>query len=222
MSIAVLIGVVGYSLSQAGIIPVLEGSNSETVIIQIASVLSSRGILPALIAGVILAGILAATMSTADSQLLAAASSISQNLIQDFGKRKLDTKTSLRIARLTVIVISVIAIFIAQDPDSSIFGIVSFAWAGFGAAFGPVVLLALFWRRSNKQGALAGMTAGGIMVFVWKYGIAKLGGAFAIYELLPAFVIALLVNVLVSLITKEPEDKLTRIFDEVNKNESHF
>ena len=213
-----LIGVVGYGLSQAGIIPVLEGSNSETVIIQIASVLSSRGIFPALIAGIILAGILAATMSTADSQLLAAASSISQNLIQDFGKRKLDTKTSLRIARLTVIVISVIAIFIAQDPDSSIFGIVSFAWAGFGAAFGPVVLLALFWRRSNKQGALAGMVVGGIMVFVWKYGIAKLGGAFAIYELLPAFVIALLVNVLVSLITKEPEDKLTRIFDEVNKN----
>lgn len=218
MSIAVLIGVVGYGLSQADIIPVLEGSNSETVIIQIASVLSSRGIFPALIAGIILAGILAATMSTADSQLLAAASSISQNLIQDFGKRKLDTKTSLRIARLTVIVISVIAIFIAQDPDSSIFGIVSFAWAGFGAAFGPVVLLALFWRRSNKQGALAGMVVGGIMVFVWKYGIAKLGGAFAIYELLPAFVIALIINVLVSLITKEPEDKLTRIFDEVNKN----
>ena len=87
MSIAVLIGMVGYGLSQAGVIPVLEGSNSETVIIQIASVLSSYGVLPALIAGVILAGILAATMSTADSQLLAAASSISQNLVQDFGKR---------------------------------------------------------------------------------------------------------------------------------------
>ncbi len=217
MAIAVLIGVIGYALSQAGIIPVLEGSNSETVIIQIASVLSSYGILPALIAGVILAGILAATMSTADSQLLAAASSISQNLIQDFGKKKLDTKTSLRIARITVIVISLIAVFIAQNPDSSIFGIVSFAWAGFGAAFGPVVLLALFWRRSNKQGALAGMITGGIMVFIWKYGIAKLGGAFAIYELLPAFAIALIVNVLVSLTTKEPEDKLVRIFDEVNQ-----
>ncbi|MFU7518037.1 sodium:solute symporter family transporter, partial [Clostridium sp. HCS.1] len=98
-------------------IPVLEGSNSETVIIQIASVLSSYGVLPALIAGVILAGILAATMSTADSQLLAAASSISQNLVQDFGKKKLDTKTSLLIARITVIAISLIAVFIAQDPD---------------------------------------------------------------------------------------------------------
>lgn len=216
MSIAVLIGVVGYGLSQAGIIPVLEGSSSETVIIQIASTLSTHGIIPAFIAGIILAGILAATMSTADSQLLAAASSISQNLVQDFGKKKLDTKTSLLIARITVIAISLVAVFIAQDPDSSIFGIVSFAWAGFGAAFGPVMLLALFWRRSNRQGALAGMIAGGIMVFVWKYGIAKIGGVFAIYELLPAFIVALLVNVAVSLLTKEPEKQITAIFDEVN------
>lgn len=215
MGVAVLIGVVGYGLSQAGILPILEGSSSETVIIQIASVLSGYGILPALIAGVILSGILAATMSTADSQLLAAASSISQNLIQDFGKKKLETKTSLIIARFTVIAISLIAVFIAQDPNSSIFTIVSFAWAGFGAAFGPVVLLALFWKRSNKQGALAGMIAGGVMVFVWKYGIAKLGGAFAIYELLPAFIVALLVNVAVSLLTKEPEKEIVKTFEEV-------
>lgn len=215
MSVAVLIGVVGYGLSQAGILPVLEGSSSETVIIQIASVLSEYGIFPALIAGVILSGILAATMSTADSQLLAAASSISQNLVQDFGKKKLETKTSLIIARITVIAISLVAVFIAQDPDSSIFTIVSFAWAGFGAAFGPVVLLALFWKRSNRQGALAGMIAGGVMVFAWKYGISKLGGAFAIYELLPAFIVALLVNVAVSLLTKEPEKEIVKTFEEV-------
>lgn len=217
MSVAVLIGVVGYGLSQAGILPVLEGSSSETVIIQIASVLSGYGIFPALIAGVILSGILAATMSTADSQLLAAASSISQNLVQDFGKKKLETKTSLIIARITVIAISLVAVFIAQDPNSSIFTIVSFAWAGFGAAFGPVVLLALFWKRSNKQGALAGMIAGGVMVFAWKYGIAKLGGAFAIYELLPAFIVALLVNVAVSLMTKEPNAEIVKTFEEVMK-----
>lgn len=215
MGVAVLIGVVGYGLSETGVIPALEGSGSETVIIQIASVLSSHGVIPALIAGVILSGILAATMSTADSQLLAAASSISQNLVQDFGKKKLEPRTSLLIARLTVIAISLIAVFIAQDPNSSIFTIVSFAWAGFGAAFGPVMLLALFWRRSNRQGALAGMIAGGIMVFVWKYGIAKLGGAFAIYELLPAFVVSLLVNVAVSLLTKAPEEGILKIFDEV-------
>lgn len=216
MGIAVFIGVVGYSMSKAGIIPMLEGNNSETVIVQIASVLSSHGVILALIAGVILAGILAATMSTADSQLLAAASSISQNLVQDFGKKKLDTKTSLRIARITVIAISVIAVFIAQNPDSSIFGIVSFAWAGFGASFGPVVLLALFWKRSNKQGALAGMITGGAMVFIWKYGIAALGGVFAIYELLPAFLIALIVNVIVSLATAAPTDEIVKAFEEVN------
>ena len=216
MAVAVLIGVIGYSMSQAGIIPTLEGNNSETVIVQIASVLSTHGVIPALIAGVILAGILAATMSTADSQLLAAASSISQNLVQDFGKKKLDTKVSLLIARITVIVISLIAVVIAQNPDSSIFKIVSFAWAGFGAAFGPVVLLALFWKRSNRQGALAGMIAGGIMVFVWKYGIATLGGIFAIYELLPAFLIALAVNVIVSLLTAAPDAKLVKAFEEVN------
>lgn len=217
MAIAVFIGIIGYSMSKAGIIPMLEGSNSETVIVQIASVLSGHGIIPALVAGMILAGILAATMSTADSQLLAAASSISQNLVQDFGKKKLDTKTSLLIARITVIAISLIAVIIAQNPDSSIFKIVSFAWAGFGAAFGPVVLLALFWKRSNKQGALAGMITGGAMVFIWKYGIATLGGVFAIYELLPAFVVALVVNVIVSLLTAAPAAQIVKTYEEVNK-----
>jgi sodium/proline symporter len=215
MGIAIFIGIVGYSMSKVGAIPMLMGSDSETVIIQIASVLSTHGVFPALIAGVILAGILAATMSTADSQLLAAASSISQNLVQDFGKKKIEQKTSLLIARLTVIAISLVAVFIARDPNSSIFKIVSFAWAGFGAAFGPVVLLALFWKRSNRQGALAGMIAGGIMVFVWKYGIATLSDALAIYELLPAFIIALLVNVVVSLATAEPSDEIVKTFEEV-------
>lgn len=216
MTVAVFIGIIGYSMSRNGIIPVLEGSSSETVIIQIASVLSTHGIIPALTAGIILAGILAATMSTADSQLLAAASSISQNLVQEFGGKTLSARTSLIIARVTVIVISLIAIALAGNPDSSIFTIVSFAWAGFGAAFGPVVLLALFWKRSNRQGALAGMLAGGIMVFIWKYGIATLGGVFAIYELLPAFIIALLVNIIVSLLTAGPSEDLVKIFEEVN------
>ena len=216
MGIALFIGVVGYSMSKASVIPTLEGSNSETIIVQIASVLSRYNVLTALIAGVILAGILAATMSTADSQLLAAASSISQNLLQDFGKKKLDTKTSVKIARVTVIVISLISIVLASDPNSSIFEIVSFAWAGFGAAFGPIVLLALFWKRSNKWGALCGMIAGGAMIFIWKYGIARLGGAFAIYELLPAFLIALIVNVVVSLTTAAPGEEIIKTYDEVN------
>ena len=217
MAVAIFIGMVGYSVSKTGSIPLLEGSNSETIIVQLASLLSTHGVLAAFAAGIIMAGIMAATMSTADSQLLAAASSISQNLLQDYGKKKIDDKTSLKIARMTVIVISLISIFLARNPESSVFKIVSFAWAGFGAAFGPVVLLALFWKRSNKQGALAGMIAGGAFVFIWKYGIARLGGAFAIYELLPAFLIALFVNIIVSLLTAAPSEEIVKTFEEVRK-----
>jgi sodium/proline symporter len=92
---------------------------------------------------------------------------------------------------------------------------VSFAWAGFGAAFGPVVLLSLFWKRSNKWGALAGMIAGGVMVFAWKYGVRPLGGLLDIYELLPAFLVAILVNVAVSLATGKPDQKVEQEFEEV-------
>ncbi|WP_034443743.1 sodium/proline symporter [Butyrivibrio sp. AE2032] len=206
MFVALTIGVIGLAMSNIGAIPVLEGSgNAERVIIYITNLMSTYGIIPAIIAGVILSGILAATMSTADSQLLASASAISSDLIQAFGKKKLDDENQVKVAKITVLIISVIAIFIARDPDSSVFQIVSFAWAGFGAAFGPVVLLSLFWKRSNLYGALAGMIAGGAAVFIWKFGIAKLGGGFAIYELLPAFLIALIVNVIVSLATKTSE-----------------
>jgi len=109
----------------------------------------------------------------------------------------------------------VVGIFLALDPNSSVFDIVSFAWAGFGATFGPVVLFALFWKSSNRYGALAGMISGGVMVFVWKYVIAKLGGIFAIYELLPAFIIACIAIVVVSLLTPAPEQEIQDEFDEV-------
>ena len=202
MFVALAIGVIGLAMTAVGKVPVLEGSgNAERVIIYITNLMSTYGIIPAIIAGVILSGILAATMSTADSQLLASASAISSDLIQAVGKKKLDDETQVKVAKITVILISILAIFIARDPDSSVFQIVSFAWAGFGAAFGPVVLLSLFWKKSNLYGALAGMIFGGAFVFIWKYGIAKLGGAFAIYELLPAFLIALVVNMVVSLAT---------------------
>ena len=120
------------------------------------------------------------------------------------------------VARVTVIIIALIGVVLARDPQSSVFQIVSFAWAGFGATFGPTMLLALFWRRSNRQGAMAGLICGGIMIFVWKFGIARLGGAFAIYELLPAFIIALIADIVVSLMTKEPSPVVTKKFDEVN------
>lgn len=214
MAVAVFIGIAGLGMTKAGALPVL--ADSERIIITVAQLISSHGILAAVIAGVILSGILASTMSTSDSQLLAASSSFSQNLLQDLFGVKLTQKQSILVARLTVVVIAIIAVFLARNPDSSVFKIVSFAWAGFGATFGPIVLLALFWKRSTLQGALSGMIVGGIMVFVWKFLIAPMGGIFGIYELLPAFVLALLVNVIVSLATPAPSADVIATFDEVN------
>lgn len=122
------------------------------------------------------------------------------------------------IARLSVVGITALAILFARDPNSSVFQVVSFAWAGFGASFGPVMLAALFWKRSTKWGALAGMIAGGAMVFIWKYGISKLGGIFAIYELLPAFLFGLIVLVVVSLATAKPDKQMLAEFDQTVKD----
>ena len=213
MGVAIFIGVVGNGMTKAGAMEQL--ADSETIIVQIASLISHYGVFAALIAGVILAGILAATMSTADSQMLAASSSVSQNLLVEFFHLKITGRKSVVVARSTMVVIALVAAFLARDPNSSVFRVVSFAWAGFGAAFGPVVLFGLFWRRSNKWGALAGMVVGGAMVFIWKYGIARLGGAFAIYELLPAFIAASIAIVVVSLLTEKPSAEIERIFDEV-------
>ena len=129
-------------------------------------------------------------MSTADSQLLAASSSVSNDILVKFFGIKLKERRALLISRISLIIIAVVAVFLAWNQDSSVFRIVSFAWGGFGGAFGPVVLLALFWRRSNRKGAIAGMLAGGIMIFVWKFGVRPMGGILDIYELLPAFLIA--------------------------------
>ena len=202
----------------AGSIPMFTtSSQSETVIIQFAHLLGQNGFLLSLIAGVVLAGILACTMSTADSQLLTAASGVSQNLLQDFLKIKMSSAASMNAARFTVMGIAIVAVFLAWNPDSSVFTIVSFAWAGFGASFGPLVLFALFWRRTNMQGALAGMLTGGIMVFVWKYLVRPLGGNFNIYELLPAFILSCLAIIIVSLLTKEPSKEIYDEFDSLGK-----
>lgn len=217
MFIAILIGIVGLGMTSAGAVAPLEGSASETIIVEIASLMSRRGVVFAVFAGIVLSGILAATMSTADSQLLAASSSVSENIIHEFFHIEIGEKQLLRIARISLAIIAVIGIGIAWDPNSSVFGIVSFAWAGFGATFGPVVLLALFWRRSNKYGALFGMLTGGIMIFVWKYAVRPLGGVWDIYELLPAFILAIAVNVIVSLCTKAPDKAITDVFDEMKK-----
>lgn len=217
MGVAIFIGIVGLGMTAAGAIPSLGGNQSETIIVEIAKLLATHGLLPALIAGVVLSGILASTMSTADSQLLAASSSIANDILTDVLHIHLDEKQLLYVARVCLLMIAGLSIGIAWNPDSSVFQIVSFAWAGFGASFGPVVLLALFWRRSNKYGATAGMIAGGFMVFFWKYSIRPLGGLWNIYELLPAFLVAILVNILVSLATPAPNAEVTADYDEVQK-----
>lgn len=213
MAVAVFIGFTGNALGNQGIITALSGSNTETVIVEIASYLSKFGIIPALVAGIVLAGILASTMSTADSQLLAASSSVSENLLKETFHVKISEKSNMMFARLTVVVIAIFGIIIAWNPDSSIFNIVSFAWAGFGATFGPTMILALFWKRSTLPGAIAGLLCGGVMVFVWEYILTPLGGIFNIYELLPAFIVGIVVNIIVSLCTKAPADEITAEFE---------
>ena len=151
MFIAIFIGIIGNAMTKAGAMDVLENSSqSETLIVRTAVLLSNHGFLAVLMAGLILAGILASTMSTSDSQLLAASSSISENLLQDCFGIKCTKKQSMLMARITVLVIAAISVFLARNPDSSVFRIVSFAWAGFGATFGAVMLFALFWKRSNR------------------------------------------------------------------------
>ena len=211
MAVAVLIGIIGYSMSKVGAVEMLTGSNSETIIVKAADLMSKNGIIPAFLAGTILAGILASTMSTADSQLLAASSAVSSDLLGE--KLGTNDRSGMIAARITLLVIAIFAVIIARDPNSSVFSIVSFAWAGFGAAFGPVILFALFWKRSNRYGALAGMLSGGVTIFVWKYLVRPLGGAWNIYELLPAFVVACVFIVVVSLATPEPEKEVLEEFE---------
>ena len=216
MFVAIFIGIIGYSMSKVGGIEVLEGSSqAETLIVKVSVLLSNQGFWGLIMAGLILSGILASTMSTSDSQLLAASSSVSQDLLRDCLGMKLSEKTSMLMARVTVVLISVVGVIIAWNPDNSVFNIVSFAWAGFGATFGPLMLFALFWKRSNRNGALAGMIVGGVMVFVWKYLIAPMGGIWGIYELLPAFICSSITIIVVSLLTAPPEKEIVEEFESI-------
>ena len=145
--------------------------------------------------------------------LLIAASAFSKNLFQGVFHRKANDSQVMVVSRVTLIVIALIGAVIALDENSIIFTIVSFAWAGFGATFGPLMLFSLFWKRTTKAGAVAGMLSGGIMVFVWNFLIKPLGGIFAIYELLPAFIISSIFIVAVSLLTAEPDKTVEEEFE---------
>ena len=232
MAVAIFIGFVGSALSKSGKLEVLASSDSEKVVIKMAQYMSEHHVGLAVIAGLVFAGILACTMSTSDSQLLAASSSMSENILKGVFNVKMSDKVSMLVARSVLLVIAALGIILAWDKDSSVFRVVSFAWAGFGATFGPVMLTALFWKRSNKWGAVAGLVVGAVMVFLWKYAVelSELIGIdlpqrakdiFSIYELLPAFLCALAAIIVVSLVTKAPEKEITeeyyRVKAELNK-----
>ena len=165
---------------------------------------------PAFIAGIFLCAILAASMSTADSQLLAASSAVSQDIFKGLIKKDAEEKEVLTISRFVVFLIALIALFLSLNPNSSIFGLVSFAWSGFGGTFGPLVILALYWKRTTAPGAIAGLICGGVTDVAWHY---LHGGLFDLYEIVPAFVICLVVTVIVSLFTKQDSEVAAK-FDE--------
>ncbi len=209
LAVAVFIGIVGRHLFPTDL---ATKSASENIFI-----LMSESFLPPIIAGFVMAGILAATISSSDSYLLIAASAFSKNIYQGIFNKKATDKQVMLISRITLVLITLIAIVIALDENSVIFNIVSFAWAGFGATFGPIMLFSLFWKRTTRAGAIAGMLTGGVSVFVWKLLISKAGGVFEIYELLPAFILSSIVIIVVSLLTPAPSAEIQEDFDAVKK-----
>ena len=201
----------------------LNKTTSETAFIRlIQEIFSGNGVI-IFIGGIFLCGILAAIMSTADSQLLVTASAISEDMYKGTIKKNASEKSALLIGKIAVVVVAVIAFLIALDPNSSIMALVSDAWAGFGSAFGPVVLLALFWKRSTLAGAISGMATGALTVIIWDY-IPLVGGqtiyaASSLYSLVPGFAFALIVNFVVSLLTKKPSKEIIDEFESVKTTE---
>ena len=209
LAVAVFIGIIGRQIYPTAH---LTKSSAENIFITMAT--SS---LPAILAGFVMAGILAATISSSDSYLLIAASAFAKNIFQGVVKKKATDKQVMLVSRITLLAIAAIAIVIALDENSVIFKIVSFAWAGFGATFGPLMLFSLFWKRTTRAGAIAGMIGGGGMVFLWNLVISKLGGVFAIYELLPAFIFSSICIVVVSLLTPAPSKEILEDFEIASK-----
>lgn len=219
LAAAVLIGIVGRTL-----LPVDQALNSASKAENIIIVMSTK-YLPLIVAGLIMAGILAATISSSDSYLLIASSSVSVNIYKGIVKKEKATeKQVMWLSRITLVVIALVGIIIAWKEDSVIFSLVSFAWAGFGATFGPIMLFSLFWKRTTRAGAVAGMISGGASVFIWKLVLNKFLSAsvpvFGIYELLPAFIISSIVIVVVSLLTKKPNDDVIEEFEKAKKGDA--
>lgn len=216
---ACIIGVLG----RAYLYPVLLGeegqASTESVFIEMITKVFTQDLALPFIGGIFLCGILAAIMSTADSQLLVAASSVSEDIYRGYFNTKADSKKILGISRITVAVVAVLAFIIAWNPDSSIMGLVSNAWAGLGSAFGPIVLLSLFWKRTNLAGAIAGILSGGLAVIIWDYiplaGGQTLGASTGLYSLVVGFALSILMIVVFSLATKAPSQEIVEEFERV-------
>lgn len=202
---AVTIGLIGRALYPTALQTYSASEN-------IFSILATTLMHP-LFAGLVMAGILAATISSSDSYLLIAASAFAKNLYQGIFRKQATDREVMRVSRIILVAIALVGALIAMDEQSVIFTIVSFAWAGFGATFGPIMLFSLFWKRTNRAGAIAGMVAGGAMVFIWKLLIKPLGGIFGIYELLPAFLVSVIAIIAVSLLTSPPSAEIQAEFE---------
>ena len=173
-----------------------------------------------LIAGFLLAAILAAIMSTISSQLLVSSSSLTEDFYKTFLRKEASDAELVLVGRISVSIVAILAIYLAYDRDSSILDLVSNAWAGFGAAFGPLVLFSLYWKRMNFAGALSGMVVGAVTVLLWIYGPFTINGeslSSVMYEIVPGFILASIAIVVVSLATNEPNSDITTLFDEVEK-----
>lgn len=203
LTAAVMIGVSGRMFLGGELLDI--AGNEETIYISMVA-----RIFPVFIAGIFLSAILAAIMSTADSQLLVTASAITEDFYHNKLRPNANEKELMWVSRCCVMAVAVIAVLIATNQNSTILGLVSYAWGGFGSAFGPLVLCSLFWRRTNKAGAYAGIIVGGVVDLIW----AQLsGGIFELYEIVPGFVFGLLAIIVVSLATPAPSKEITDEFD---------
>ncbi len=209
LAAAIVIGIVGRALYPTAY---MANSDAENIFI-----LMSTNLLPALLAGLVCAGILAAAISSSDSYLLISASAISKNIYKGIVRKNATDKEVMWVTRGILIAITLFAMIVATGGNQIIFTIVDFAWAGLGATFGPLLIFTLFWKRTTYPAAIAGMVTGGVTVLVWNFFISKLGGIFAIYELLPAFVLSSIVILVVSLLTDEPSDEIKADYDFVEK-----
>ncbi len=218
---ACIIGVLGRAYLYPVILGAEGAASTESVFIEMITKVFTQDLALPFIGGIFLCGILAAIMSTADSQLLVAASSVSEDIYRSYIHPDADGRKVLRISRITVAVVAILAFIIAWDPNSSIMGLVSNAWAGLGSAFGPIVLLSLFWKRTNLAGAVAGILTGGVAVIVWDYiplmGGQTLGTATGLYSLVVGFALSSLMIVVCSLATKAPAQEILDEFERVQR-----